>query len=129
MENAEWFGSKHWTVPHAREGKGGIRIRVPTLPPLKDSSVQLRNLKDRSFVCEGARLFNSLPSWLKAEKGSLDTFKRKLDGLLSCVPDQPATPSLTPGATSMSGSPSNCLLDWMRSCKFPDDDPSNIGVD
>ena len=45
--------------------------------------------KENSLVVFGQKLFNHIPKEIRACPGPLETFKRKLDGFLKTVPDQP----------------------------------------
>ena len=63
------------------------------IPPLNTRATMAMKTKvDSSFPIKGARLFNALPLALRYYEGSFDSFKAKLDTLLS-VPDKPLLPN------------------------------------
>ena len=84
------------------------------LPKIIGTIESCKTLQKRSLRWEGVKIFNSLPNELKTWKGTPDTFKKLLDSYLTTLPDQPLTPSLSPGAETVYGIPSNSITDWAR---------------
>ena len=77
---------------------------VADIHPLVSKRLHVNTLRDKSFSCNGPRLFNLLPKELKL----LDTpsiFKVQLDKFLKKFPDTPPTPGYV-------AANSNSLLDW-----------------
>jgi hypothetical protein len=89
---------------------GGLKFTIPDFTG-KDGKV--RTLITRSFFSEGPRLFNSLPAWMRDTGVSLITFKSRLDGLLSLLPDHPRTQNQSPEPTAANGFRSNSVRDWL----------------
>ena len=77
---------------------------VADIPKLVSKRQHVNTLRDKSFSCNGPRLFNLIPKELK-EIESLPLFKSKLDYLLKQFPDNPPTP----GYVTLNN---NSLLDW-----------------
>ena len=92
-------------------GRWGLLVQ---LPPLSGSRMAIRTLGERSFRTEVPRLFNALPTSLREHSGSVATFKKALDELLSTVPDAPQSDSRISFATTLEGAQSNSLRDWLR---------------
>ena len=65
----------------------------------------------------GAKLFNSIPEYIRTFKGTLPQFKTLLDEYLGIFPDQPAVGDMVPGARNIYGKPSNSIIDWGRGMK------------
>lgn len=79
------------------------RGRLCAIPPLNNRApARIISLKEASFAVRGPRLFNCLPRYLRDLGGSLEAFKRQLDGFLATVPDRPMLPHYYQGATSNS---------------------------
>ena len=70
-------------------------------------SAKVNTLRCNSFSDVGAKLFNILPKQLK-EAPTKDSFKRKLDRLLSKLPDRPPIPGYM-------RQNDNSIWDWLRS--------------
>ena len=68
----------------------------------------------KSVRHQGVIIFNSLPEEIMRHKGSPESFKKILDEYLTGLPDQPEVGGLIPGARTLSGIPSNSILDWPR---------------
>lgn len=77
-------------------GEGSRNGRRCQLPPLARSAHG--NLRDRSFMYIGPKLFNVLPIVIREFDGSLETFKRKLDNFLESVNDKPPLPGYVDSA-------------------------------
>jgi hypothetical protein len=93
------------TVVRSRRG------RTLAIPPRSGSRVAVLTLREKSFFCEGPRLFNSLPADIRDLDVTLPTFKEHEDQYLRGIPDQPAVPGYIPGAQDMAGRPSNAKKD------------------
>ena len=64
------------------------------IPPINRLSMgKYKSLKDESLAVLGPKLFNSIPSELRNESLSLNSFKYKLDKFLSKIWDKPALPN------------------------------------
>ena len=94
-------------------GLQGRRGLLAYLPPLSGSRGAVRTLKEKSFGAIGPKLFNSLPSHLRAFTGSVASFKRALDKVLSSVPDAPVSETRRTFATDSTGAPTNSLASWL----------------
>ena len=93
------------------QGRRGLLVQ---LPPLTGSRTAIRSLRERSFMTEAPRLYNSLPSLIREHTGSILSFKRALDDLLSTVPDAPVSETRRTFVTNSDGAPSNSLKHWLR---------------
>ena len=89
---------------------GPRRGLVTKIPPLSGTRALIQSLKDRSFQCEGPKLFISLPRELRTLEPSLLVFKKRLDSWLQGVKDCPWTLGRPHAATDHLGRPSNSLL-------------------
>ena len=92
----------------------GRLVKIPPLCPR--STARTRTLRESSLNVHGARLFNSLPQYLR-DKTNCDIleFKEKLDSFLSKIPDQPKIGNLVPACCDQNtGAPSNSLVDQIR---------------
>ena len=78
---------------------------------------KIKNVIRDSISNFGARLYNSVPSYIPSFKGTLPQFKIILDKYLAVIPDQPAVGDMIPGARNIQGKPSNSVIDWCRSMK------------
>ena len=65
----------------------------------------------------GAKLYNSIPVYIRTFKGTLPQFKKLLDEYIETFPDQPAVGDMVPGAKNIYGNPSNSIIDWSRGMK------------
>ena len=74
---------------------------------LISKSTRINSLRCNSFRDVGAKLFNILPKHLK-EAQTKDSFKRKLDKMLSKLPDRPPIPGYV-------RQNDNSIWDWLRS--------------
>ena len=72
---------------------------------LISKSARVNSLRCNSFSDVGAKLFNILPKQLK-ESPTKDIFKRKLDKMLSKLPDRPPIPGYV-------GHNDNNIWDWL----------------
>jgi hypothetical protein len=70
-------------------------------------SARVNSLRCNSFSNVGAKLFNILPKQLK-DSQTKDSFKRKLDKMLSKLPDRPPIPGYA-------RQNDNSIWDWLRS--------------
>ena len=80
--------------------RGDILCRVPSIS--RSPSAKIRKIIDNSFAVNGVNLFNCLPPNLRNYKGTLATFKTKLDNILLQIPDKPCTPGYHQSAPSNS---------------------------
>ena len=86
----------------------GCRCRIPKFPLHHNKAAKAR---DRSFALTASQLWNCLPREIRNTSGvSIDTFKRKVDKILSLYPDEPRC-SATGIYTNSSGRISNSLVD------------------
>jgi hypothetical protein len=67
-----------------------------------------------AFVIYGSKLFNMMPSIIRVFNDTIGNFNIIPNVCLGTVPDKPGTISYKPKATSLLGSPSNSLVDWVR---------------
>ena len=89
---------------HIRRGRCCLIPKVSNTAP-----VSIQNIRLQSLSVRGPRIFNILPSHIRAITGSnVDAFKKSLDEFLSTIPDQP----LVPGYTQFRRCDTNSLLDW-----------------
>jgi hypothetical protein len=73
------------------------------IPPLNNRApARIVAQKEASFAVRGPRLFNCLPRHLRGIVGSLESYKRQLDGFLGTVADQPMLPHYYQGSASNS---------------------------
>ena len=90
--------------------KEGILFEIPTC----NGQTQIKKFKSGSFFVEGAKLFNSLPVWVRDTDVSLPIFKSRLDSLLSLIDDQPKSQGMSPDLTNENGIRSNSIKDWIK---------------
>ena len=88
------------------------------IPSLSGTRAKIQTLKDRSFQCEGPKLFNCLPMELRTLEPSLLSFKTRLDSWLEGVRDCPSTLGRPHPGLDHLGRPSNSLLAWARLDNF-----------
>ena len=87
---------------------------------LLEGSMSFNDILQAVHVCYSTyiyihvHIFNSLPEEIIRHKGSPESFKKILDEYLTGLPDQPEVGGLIPGARTLSGIPSNSILDWPR---------------
>ena len=77
--------------------------------PLKSKVVKIQSLRFNFFSHLAPRLFNIIPGEIKKVK-TVDSFKHKLDKLLTHIPDTPPTPGYKRAN-------SNSLLEWVSSIR------------
>ena len=82
------------------------------IPPLTGSRQAVVTLREQSLLCEGPRLYNTLPSSLRRTDWSLPTFKSHLDSWFQTLPDIPVTPGTPCAATDQNGTYSNSVRAW-----------------
>ena len=70
--------------------RGGLFCLIP--PVNHRAPYYVQTLIENSFAVRGPRLFNAIPRELRDFRGSLLTFKRKLDKFLVGLPDKPSLP-------------------------------------
>ena len=81
----------------------GRVCKIPTRPVSLTGKIQ--KLHDGCFSVNGPNLFNSLPKNIRALTNiSVDEFKKKLDGFLSTVADEPQSPGYTASRRAASNS-------------------------
>ena len=68
------------------------RGRLIRVPLLKRVTPRLSRKLEAFFMIKGLWLINCLPQELKAINYTLDSFKRRLDEVLSWIPDMPVLP-------------------------------------
>ena len=91
---------------HKRRGRECIVPRVN-----RKASQRIQTLIYASLPVRGQQLFNILPARIRNTTGcSVDCFKRKLDGYLNTVPDEPQIP----GYTAQRRAETNSLIDMAR---------------
>ena len=91
------------------EGRSGRTCKVPSVT--RGARAAVTSMKEQTLQVHGPKLFNSLPPYLRNLKRiSLDDFKMKLDKYLEKVPDEPAMPGLTPGASDDMARTTNSLI-------------------
>ena len=91
---------------HKRRGRECIVPRVN-----RKASQRIQALIYASLPVRGQQLFNILPARIRNTTGcSVDCFKRKLDGYLNTVPDEPQIP----GYTAQRRAETNSLIDMAR---------------
>ena len=78
--------------------------RLVCMPPALNRNAYGQRLKDTSFFCLSARLFNLLPRDLRDLDCSLPMLKSELDRFLQRVPDQPRLVGYTDMSTSTDNS-------------------------
>ena len=91
--------------------------RICTIPvPTYKTSDRVKTLQQSSFQIRGAKLFNSLPFFLREMSGcSLNRFKNNLDRFLNNFPDTALAQKYYPLPSDINtGLPSNCIIDWIR---------------
>lgn len=88
--------------------------RVCVVPrPQNTASCKVQGLVEASLVVHGGNLFNTLPKSIRnLTDVDLSTFKRRLDGYLSTVPDEPQSP----GYTAHRRAASNSLIHMTGVC-------------
>ena len=81
--------------------------------PSKTASSKVKGLVEASFTVHGGNLFNTLPKSIRnLTNVDLPTFKRKLDGYLSSIADEPQSP----GYTDRRRAASNSLIHMIAAC-------------
>ena len=78
---------------------------------------RIKNVIRDSISNFGARLYNSIPCYIRTFRGTLPQFKTMLDEYLAVIPDQPAVGDMIPGSRNIQGKPSNSVMDWGRGMK------------
>ena len=85
--------------------------------PLNSATTKVQGLVEASFAIHGGNLFKSIPQLPKSIRNltnvDLPTFKRKLDGYLSSIADEPQSP----GYTDRRRAASNSLMHMIAACK------------
>ena len=82
-------------------------------PPLTTASAKVKGLVEASFTVHAGHLFNALPKSIRnLTNVDLPTFKRKLDGYLSSIADEPQSP----GYTDRRRADSNSLIHMIAAC-------------
>ena len=113
-----------WTQNDRRGRLVDIPIRVTSAP------AHIQKLRRQSLAVTGGLLFNCMPVEIRNWSGStVEGFKKKLDGILSSIPDCPPTQDLTPvPICQVTGRNSNSPIAWTRymgintRCPIPTDD-------
>ena len=92
------------------------RGRELSIPAIRGKG-KVQTLREASFQVHGPRLFNSMPKAIRdLNRISVDQFKYKLDIYLQSIPDEPNLHGYVPiVCNQLSGSPSNSLVDHVRS--------------
>jgi ribonuclease P/MRP protein subunit RPP40 len=108
------------TLKSSNGRKGGLMFAIPSI---SGSRASVRTLKEKSLMVEGPRLFNALPAWMRDTDVTKDTFKVRLDAMLSLIPDQPRHKFFDPAPVGLSGRPSNSIRDWIHHLSMSDWSP------
>ena len=88
------------------------RMCVVSLP-LKNAPAEVKRLVEASFTVHAGNLFNALPKSIRnLTNVDLSTFKKKLDGYLSSIADEPQSP----GYTDRRRAASNSLIHMIAAC-------------
>ena len=95
----------------------GLMAEVPSITSYQNKA---RSLMMGSMRYEGPKLFNSTPRYVREFVGSVDKFKKYLDGFLEAIPDEPAGNNMTPTALSYSSRPSNSIKVWVKYLRIYD---------
>jgi hypothetical protein len=115
------------SVAPISDRRGGS-LTVPT--SARDPWTRAQSLRDRSFLVEGPRLFNSLPKSIRERRCSTNTVKLHLDRLLEDIPDHHnVTGADEYGTVDWTGRHSNSIKDWVRVLHLDDWTPRNVAVD
>ena len=97
--------------------RNGIKIEIPKI----SGSVQsIISMKENSINIYGARIFNSLPNFLRNITNDFNLFKYCLDKYLEDIPDQPVLQNYSSHNLDKNLWQSNCLLDWNINLKMND---------
>ena len=91
--------------------------KIP-LKKIEGPNEKIKNAIRDSLSNFGARLYNSVPVYIRTFKGTLPQFKNILDEYLATFLDQPAVGDMVPGAKNIYGNPSNSIIDWSRGMKL-----------
>ena len=70
-------------------------------------------LRDDSLLVEGAKLYNSVPMYIRAYDDSYLGFENIIDAWLKFIPDIPRVTGNEPEGRNFNGLPSNSIRDWM----------------
>ena len=89
----------------------GLKLQVPKVV---GKFARHKSLKEKSLAVEGAKLFNSLPRYLREFTGTYETFKANLDELLNEIPDTPSIGKLKSYCLNKDMKSSNSIRDWLR---------------
>ena len=84
------------------------------IPPLSGTRMAIRSLKDRGFMVEAPRIFNSLLDHIRSFEGSPMALKGMLDRVLQGIPDTHLSDTRVCFATDDLGAQSNGLRHWLR---------------
>ena len=68
------------------------RGRLVSVPTLRRAPGKVSTQSEAFIMTRGPRLFNCMPTDLRAMNTSLQSFKRKLDSVLMSIPDRPVLP-------------------------------------
>ena len=90
--------------------------KIP-LRKIEGPNEKIKNAIRDSLSYFGAKLYNSIPVYIRTFKGTLPQFKKLLDEYIETFPDQPAVGDMVPGAKNIYGNPSNSIIDWSRGMK------------
>ena len=85
----------------------GRQIEIPNI---NGSVTRICTLKGKTINIYGAKIFNSLPRYLREFNGEMDQFKCILDKYLECVPDCPLIEGYISHNMDGNGRMSNTLL-------------------
>ena len=100
-----WIAGYSFQVTYS--DRRGRQISVAPYP--RNSPASVRNARESSMQVQGARLFNSLPRYIRdISTGSVESFKTELDGWLDSIPDQPTIPNMSRSAVT------NSILDQIN---------------
>ena len=92
----------------------GRRGRVIKIPSLSGSIQSIKTLRDKSLPISSAKLYNSLPKYLREFTGEYNIFKNLLDQFLGSIPDQPCVPGLMTENKDGECKSSNSIIHWNK---------------
>ena len=90
--------------------------------------MKIRTIKSRHIKYEGARLFNSLPRYIREFDGNHESFKYLLDKFLWTIPDCPILNGYSSHNLDKNNEQSNCISDWIRNLKLHDWVPDTTAI-
>ena len=92
-------------------GRIGLKIQIPKI---EGRWMRHRTLREKGLMVVGAKLYNSLPCYLREHQGTYDLFKTHLDEYLETLPDTPSVGQLKSHCMDKDMKSSNSLKDWAK---------------